>query len=203
MYTIQFYESYNKPDTQNPNIQNNDINVGFTTNTKFVLLQLRQCKFWSIHTHIATNFKKFKFNQFGTFHPSPICTFHWSRKTCTWLDEQFRTFHPSLHESVTLFGYNERKMVFLDQITVFEWNLKLILCTYTFRGNLYLTKIHKICSSLTDVTVRNLKSCDLEFLRSIIFAAVSQKRPFRKISEISLSSEAATRMHFSISLFGT
>ena len=35
------------------------------------------------------------------FHPSPICTFHWSRKTCTWLDEQFHTFHPSLYESIT------------------------------------------------------------------------------------------------------
>ena len=100
-YTTQFYESCipnNKPNKHN---QNNDINVGFTTNTKFVLLQLRQRKFWSIHTHISTNFKKFIFNQFRTFHPSPICTFHRSRKTCTWLDEQFRTFHPSLHESIT------------------------------------------------------------------------------------------------------
>ena len=61
MYTTQFYESYipnNKPNKHNPNNQNNNINVGFTTNTKFVLLQLRQHKFWSIHTHISTNFKK-------------------------------------------------------------------------------------------------------------------------------------------------
>ena len=36
-----------------------------------------------------------------TFHSSLICRFHQSRKTCRWLDEQFRTFHPSLHESVT------------------------------------------------------------------------------------------------------
>ena len=43
------------------------------------------------------------FNQFRTFYPSPICTFHQSRKTCMWLDELFRTFHPSLHESVTKF----------------------------------------------------------------------------------------------------
>ena len=35
--------------TNNPNNQNNDINVGFTTNTKFMLLQLRQRKFWSTH----------------------------------------------------------------------------------------------------------------------------------------------------------
>ena len=104
MYTTQFYESYipnNKPNKHNPNNLNNDINVGFTTNTKFVLLQLRQRKFWSIHIQISTNFKKFTFNQFRTFHASPICTFHHSLKTCTWLDEQFRTFHPSLHESVT------------------------------------------------------------------------------------------------------
>ena len=85
----------------NPNNLNNDINVGFTTNTKLVILQLRQRKFWSIHIQISTNFKKFTFNQFRTFHPSPICTFHNSWKTCTWLDEQLRTFHPSLHASVT------------------------------------------------------------------------------------------------------
>ena len=103
-YTAQFYESYianNNPNKHNPNNQNNDINVGFTTNAKFLLIQLRQRKFWSIHIHISTNFKKLIFNQFRTFHPSPICTFHQSRKTCTWFDEQFRTFHPSLHESVT------------------------------------------------------------------------------------------------------
>ena len=45
--------------------------------------------------------KKFIFNQFRKFHPSPICTFHRSWKTCTWLDEQFCTFHSSIHESVT------------------------------------------------------------------------------------------------------
>ena len=82
--------------------------MGFTTNTKFVLLQLRQRKFWSIHIHTSTNFKKFIFNQFRTFHSSPICTFHQSRKTCTWLDEQFCTFHLSLHESVTS-GYGPVK----------------------------------------------------------------------------------------------
>ena len=76
--------------------------------TKFVLLQLRQHKFWSIHIQILNNFKKIIFKQFCTFHPSPICTFHRSQKTCTWLDEQFRTFHPSLHESVTS-GYGPVK----------------------------------------------------------------------------------------------
>ena len=103
-YTTQFYESYipnNKPNKHNSISQNNGINVGFTTNTKFVLLQLRQRKFWNIHIQISTNLKKLTFNQFRTFHASPICTFHHSRKTCTWLDEQFRTFHPSLQESVT------------------------------------------------------------------------------------------------------
>ena len=74
-YATQFYESYipnNKPNKHNPTNQNNDINVGFTTNTKFVLLQLRQRKLWSIHIHISTSFKKFIFNQFRTFRPSPI-----------------------------------------------------------------------------------------------------------------------------------
>ena len=38
MYTTQFYQSYianNKQKKHNPNNQNNDISVGFTTNTKF------------------------------------------------------------------------------------------------------------------------------------------------------------------------
>ena len=47
--------------------------MGFTTNTKFVLLKLRQRNFWSIHIQISTNLKKFVFNQFYTFHPPPIC----------------------------------------------------------------------------------------------------------------------------------
>ena len=105
-YTTQFYQSYianNKPNKHKPNSQNNDINVGFTTNTNFVLLQLRRHKLCSNHIQILTNFQKFIFKQFGTFHPSPISTFHRSRKTCTWLDEQFRKFHPSLHESVAKF----------------------------------------------------------------------------------------------------
>ena len=35
--------------THNPNNQNNSINVGFTSNTKFMLLQLRHHKFCSIN----------------------------------------------------------------------------------------------------------------------------------------------------------
>ena len=77
--------------------------MDFTTNPKFVLLQLRQRKFWNIHIQISTNFKKFVFNQFRAFYPSPNCTLRRSWKTCTRLDEQFGTFHPSLHESATLF----------------------------------------------------------------------------------------------------
>ena len=60
-YTTQFYESCivnDKPNKHNPNNQNNDINMDFTTNTKFVLSQLGQRKFWSIHIQILTNFKK-------------------------------------------------------------------------------------------------------------------------------------------------
>ena len=72
-YTTQFHESYipnNKPNKHNPNNQNNDINVGFTTNTKFVLLQLRQHKFWSIHIQKnsnLTNFVHFIHHQFVHF----------------------------------------------------------------------------------------------------------------------------------------
>ena len=52
------------------NNQNNHINVGFTTNTKFMLLQLWQRKFWSIHiqtSQISTNFVHFIHHQFCTF----------------------------------------------------------------------------------------------------------------------------------------
>ena len=79
----------------------NQTNATRTTKTATSTWVLRQPKFWSIHIQISTNFKKFVLNQFCKFHPSPICTFRRCRKTCTWLDEQFRTFHPSLHESVT------------------------------------------------------------------------------------------------------
>ena len=45
--------------------------------------------------------------------------------------------------------------------------------------------------------------CNLEFEDKYIFAAVLEKQPFRKISEIKLTSEAAIRMHFSILMFST
>ena len=103
IYTKHNGDNPNKhdPSKHNPNNQNNDINVGFTTTTKFVVLLLKQRKFRSIHIQISTNFKKFIFNQFRAFNRSPICAFYRLRKTCTWLDEQFGTLHPSLHESVT------------------------------------------------------------------------------------------------------
>ena len=72
-YATQFYESYipnNKRNKHNPNNQNNDINVGFITNTKFVLLQLRQHTFWSIHIEKnsnLTNFVHFIHHQFVRF----------------------------------------------------------------------------------------------------------------------------------------
>ena len=99
-YTTQFYESCipnNKPNKHN---QNNDINVGFTTNTKFVLLQLRQYKFWSIQIQFSTNFKKIHIQPISYISSITILYIR-SRKSCTWLDEQFRTFHPSLYESIT------------------------------------------------------------------------------------------------------
>ena len=45
--------------------------------------------------------------------------------------------------------------------------------------------------------------CNLELLDKYIFAAIFEKQPFKKISKIKMSSEAAIRMHFSISLFCT
>ena len=57
-YTTQFYESYipnNLIYKHNVNKQNNNINMGFTTNTTFMLLQLRQRKFWSIHIQTLQN----------------------------------------------------------------------------------------------------------------------------------------------------
>ena len=68
--TTQFYQSYianNKPNKRNPNNQNNDINVDFTNNTKFMLLQLRQRKFCSIHIQTLQEIGRFR-----TFHPSQI-----------------------------------------------------------------------------------------------------------------------------------
>ena len=41
-----------------------------------------------------------------TCHSSPKCTLP---RACTWLDEQFCTFHPSLHEYVTV-----KEMEFLE-----------------------------------------------------------------------------------------
>ena len=96
----------------NPNNQNNDNNVVFTSNTKFMLLQLRQRKVCRIHIQTMQ-----EIGRFHTFHPSPILyisprmlgslTFLISLtpKICTWLAEQFRTFHSSLHESVMDNGF--------------------------------------------------------------------------------------------------
>ena len=66
--------------------------------TKFWFLQLRPRKFWNIHIQISQ-----QTDQCRTFYPSPISAFHRFRKSCTWLDEQFRTFHPPLHESIPSF----------------------------------------------------------------------------------------------------
>ena len=53
--------------THNPNNQNNGINVGFNSNTKFMLLHLRQRKFCSIHIQTLQ-----KISRFHSFHPSQI-----------------------------------------------------------------------------------------------------------------------------------
>ena len=43
----------------------------------------------------------------------------------------------------------------------------------------------------------------LRIYKIYVFAAVLEKQPFRKISEIKLPSKAAVRMHFSIALLGS
>ena len=48
-------------------------------------------------------------DQFPTFHPSSICTLYRSRNTCTWLAEQFCTFHTSLSERFITTGANSAK----------------------------------------------------------------------------------------------
>ena len=70
--------------------------MDFTSNKKFILLQLRQRKFCSIHIQTLQ-----EIGRFHTFHPPPILHIFLTSKICTWLAEQFRTFHPSLHESAT------------------------------------------------------------------------------------------------------
>ena len=62
-YTTQFYELYtpnNQTTKHNPNNQNKDINVGSTTNTKSMLLRLRQLKFcydWGNANSVVFMFK--------------------------------------------------------------------------------------------------------------------------------------------------
>ena len=49
----------------NPNNQSNDINVDFTSNTEFMLFQLRQRNFCSIHIQNLQEIGRFR-----TFNPS-------------------------------------------------------------------------------------------------------------------------------------
>ena len=72
-YTTQFYESYipnNQTYKHNPNSQNNHISAGFTTNTEFMLLQLRQCNsgvfIFKLRNKLA-NFVNFIHHQFAQF----------------------------------------------------------------------------------------------------------------------------------------
>ena len=81
-------------------------NMGFTTN-KVCALKTETAQF--------LEYSYSNFNQFEKIRIQPIlyissttnlCTLHRCGKTYAWLDEQFRTFHPSLHESVTVFDIN-------------------------------------------------------------------------------------------------
>ena len=102
-----------QPNFMNHTYQTNQTNTTQTTKTTIstwvLLLTQSLCSYNWDNANFGVFIFKFQpiskkvvFNQFRTFHPSPICTFNRSRKICTWLDEQFRTFHLSLHESVTL-----------------------------------------------------------------------------------------------------
>ena len=95
--------------------------MDFTSNTKFMLLQLGLRKFCSIsYSNFATNRQHKQLDYTCIWYDTAICTylanfasnfvhlirhqfctFYQSPKVCTWLAEQFRTFHPSQHESVT------------------------------------------------------------------------------------------------------
>ena len=69
-----------------------------------------------------------------------------------------------------------------------------------------IQKDHKIHSSLTWRQIRNVKYV-LEFLKykflEYMFTAAFEKQPCRNVSKINSSSEAAFKMHFSVSLFCT
>ena len=51
------------------------------------------------------------------------------------------------------------KCVFFNRNIVFEWNIKPIMCGYTFCRNLYLKKSIKICFSLTWCHSKKCKIC--------------------------------------------
>ena len=56
-------------------------------------------------------------------------------------------------------GLKWRANMFFNYNSIFKRNLKLILCACTFRQNLYLKKIVKICSSLTWRQSQKCKIC--------------------------------------------
>ena len=55
-----------------------------------------------VHSIDTQNFVLGLLGNLAHFIHHKFCTFHRYPKFCAWLTEQFRTFHPSLHESVTL-----------------------------------------------------------------------------------------------------
>ena len=74
-----------------------------TTSTWISLVTQSLCSYnWDNANSAVFIFKLCKkLADFVHFIHHKFCTFHWPPKICTWLAEQFRTFHPSLHESVT------------------------------------------------------------------------------------------------------
>ena len=79
----------------NPNSQNNEIIVGFTS--------LCLHKAYAL-TNETTQILQYSYSNFAITDNTNIITnsvhFNNPPKTCIWISEQFRTFHSSLHESI-------------------------------------------------------------------------------------------------------
>ena len=116
-------QAYQTTKQTNSNNQNNDICVGFTTKTKFMLLQLRQRRFWRIHIQISQQIDK------------------------------FRTFHPSLHESVTAFSASWSSMSVLDQYS----HANRCHCINSFSVKLYCFE-KEVTSFYRNYSLRNSRN---------------------------------------------
>ena len=111
--------------------------------------------------NFAVNFVHFIHHQFCTLHRSP--------KTCAWLTDQFRTCHPSLHESVT----KDEASIKIDDTDVKSSSSKKLLGVLidnkpTF--NEHLSKRCKKASNKLHALARISKYMTKDKLRTIINA---------------------------------